>query len=146
MRQLLSAAGRAFLRAFAGALVVYGAGILSAPGLADARLVGVAALLAAFAAGLRAVQAYVPALDLSEVLPGAAGRLANAFALGFLGSLLVTLPGVLDAPDLGAARSLASAALVGAFAAGARGLEGALSAGEGPARSLGLPPPRKEVD
>lgn len=141
MKTLLSAAGRSFLRAFVAALVAYGAGVLSAPGLGDTRLLGVAALLASVAAGVRSLQEYVPALDLVRYLPRPWGGWANAFAHGFLASLVITLPGALDAPDLGAARSFATAALVGAFASGARALEGALTAGEIPARSFGLPSP-----
>ena len=56
MESLLSAAGRAFLRAFVAALVVFAAGILAAPNLNRLVVLGVAALVGAFNAGVRALQ------------------------------------------------------------------------------------------
>lgn len=141
MKELLSAAGRAFLRAFGASVIVYAAGVLAAPNLDRAYALGVAALVASLAAGLRALQAYVPQLTLTHYLGVPFGPWADSFLHGFLGSLLVTWIAILGAPDLSLSRSVAVAAVVGALAAGIRALQGALTAGEAPGRhGLKAPP------
>lgn len=141
MVQLLSAAGRAFLRAFAASLLVLGVGVLAAPDLNRAKLLGVAALLGAVAAGIRALQGYVPSLSVAAYLGHPYGDWADSFLHGFLTSLLVTLPGAFGAPDLHTARALAVGAIVGAFNAGMRALQGVLTVGEHPAPAVGVSPP-----
>lgn len=141
MTALLSAAGRSFLRAFFAALLVFAVGILAAPNLNKMYLLGVAALLGAFAAGIRAVTAYVPKLSLVAYLGHPYGDWGDSFLHAFLASLIVTLPGVLGAPDLHTARALAVAAIVGAFNAGARALQGLFTPGERPAPATGIAPP-----
>lgn len=141
MVSLLSAAGRSFLRAFLAAILVFAPGILSAPNLNQSYLLGVAALLAAIAAGIRAIQAYVPEITLVHYLGHPFGDWADSFLRAFVASLVVTLPGVLGAPDLSTGRSLATAAIIGAFTAGVRALQGIFTAGESPAPGLGLAEP-----
>lgn len=144
MRDLFSAAGRSFLRAFIGSFVVFVSGILAAPDFGAARALSVAALLASLDAGIRAVQAYVPQLSLSYWIEDPFGPWANAFTRAFLSALLVLLLGVLAAPDLNTARALAVAALTGAAAAGVRAVQGAATPGEYPAPQFGVPePPRR---
>jgi hypothetical protein len=46
-----------FVRAFVGSLIVLVPGILAAPDFSTAKALGIAAVIAAFTAGLRAVQA-----------------------------------------------------------------------------------------
>jgi hypothetical protein len=141
MLELLSAAGRSFLRAFLASILVLAPGILAAPNLNKMYLLGVAAILASIAAGIRAIQAYVPEISLVHYLGHPYGDWADSFLRAFLASLVVTLPGVLNAPDLSTGRSLATAAIIGAFTAGIRALQGFFTAGEHPSPGLGLSAP-----
>jgi hypothetical protein len=141
MTPLLSAAGRAFARAFGAALIVYAIGALAAPSLDNIKLIGVAALLGCIAAGLRAVQAYVPQIAFAHYLPAPYGAWVDAFLHGFLASLLVTLPGAFGAPDIGTVKSLAIAALLGALTAGLHAVQSFATPGERPTIGGGLTPP-----
>jgi hypothetical protein len=141
MKQLLSAAGRAFLRAFIAALIVYAAGIAAAPNLNRTYLVAVAALIGAAAAGIRAIQAYLPKLTLSRYLGHPYGDWADSFLQGFAGSLVITLPGAAGAPDFNTLKATVVGAIVGAFNAGVRAVQGALTPGEAPAPAKGIQPP-----
>jgi hypothetical protein len=138
---LLSAAGRAFLRAFVASLLVLGFGILAAPDLSHMYLVGVAALVGAFAAGLRAIQAYVKALALSTYLGHPFGDWAESFLQGFVGSLIVTLPGIAGAPDFHTEKAFIVAAIIGAFNAAVRAIQGFATTGEHPTPGAGVNPP-----
>lgn len=140
MRSWLSAAGRSFLRAFGAALIVLIPGILAAPSLHNATLIAAAALLASVAGGIRAIQAYIPALTVARYL-GPLGVYVDSFLRAFLGSLVILLPGALGAPNLHTGTGLATAALIGAFAAGIRALQGALTSGESPLSQHGLAEP-----
>lgn len=142
MTSLLSAAGRSFLRAFLSALLVFSVGILAAPDINRIYAIGVAALLGSLAAGLRAVTSYIPGLSLVEYLGHPYGDWADSFLHAFVASLIVTLIGVLGAPDLHTARSFAVAGVIGAFNAGVRALQGLATTGELPARRSGVAPPR----
>lgn len=141
MIALLSAAGRAFLRAFIASILVLAPGILSAPNLNRAYLIGVAALVASIASGIRALQAYVPEISLVHYLGHPYGDWADSFLRAFIGSLVITLPGVLGAPDLATGRSLAVGAIIGAFALGIRALQGFVTVGEHPSPGVGLADP-----
>lgn len=141
MHALLSAAGRSFLRAFVASILVFAPGVLSAPNLDQMYLLGVAAVVAAVAAGIRSIQVYIPALTISKYLGAPYGVWADSALRAFLGSLVVTLPGVLNAPDLDTARSLGLAALVGAVTAAVRALQGLLTTGEHPAPASGIASP-----
>jgi hypothetical protein len=141
MRKLLSDAGRSALRAFIGSVLVLAPGILAAPNLNQMYLLGVAALIAAFTAAVRAVQVFVPQLSFASLLPSnyaQYGVYLDSFARAFIGTLVTLLPGVLNAPDLGTAKSLAVAALVGAVTAGVRVVQGLFTKGEQPAPNAGL--------
>lgn len=127
MLELLSEAGRSFLRAFAGSLLVLVPGVLSAPNLDAARGLGVAALIASVTAGIKAVQVFVPRLSFAELVGEKYGSLVDSFARAFLGAFLVLLPGMLNAPNLDEARALAVAAIVGAVTAGVRALQALFS-------------------
>lgn len=141
MNALLSAAGRSFLRAFVAAILVLGTGALAAPDLNRMKLLGVAALLGAFSAGIRALQAYVPSISLVAYLGHPYGDWADSFLRAFLAALIVTLPGVLGAPDLHTARALAVAAILGAVTAGVRALQGFFTTGEHPSPAVGVNDP-----
>jgi hypothetical protein len=139
---LLSAAGRAFLRAFVAALFLYGLGVLTAPTLSNLALLGVAAIASAFVAALRAIQAVWPGLALAAHLGHPFGDWADAFITAFIASLIVTLPGLVHAPDLNTAKSLAVAALMGALTTAVRAVQGLLTQGEFPAEGKGIVEPR----
>lgn len=139
MRELLSAAGRAFLRAFGAAIITLSFGILAAPNLNASYGLGVAALFAAFAAGLRALQAYVPSLSVEAHVPY--GAFIDAFLQGFVGSVVVTLPGILDSPDLHLSKSIVVGVVTGAITAGLRAVQGLLTRGEHPSPTVGVETP-----
>lgn len=145
MHTLLSNAGRAFLRVFVAALIVYAYGVLAAPTLHDALMVGFAALLGAVAAGIRALQTYVPQLTVARYIGAPYGDILDSFLQGLLGALVVSIPNALGAPDLHTARMLFVAAIIGALTAGLRAVQGFLTKGQRPAPAAGLaePPPQK---
>lgn len=138
MKSLLSQVGREFLKAFAASAVVLLPGVLSAPDLNQSYALGVAALFASAAAGVKAVQVFVPQLSFASLLRQPLAAWVDAFARGALGAFLVSAIGVLNAPDLATMKSLSVAATVGALVAGARALEGLFTAGESPAPNRGF--------
>lgn len=141
MKSVLAAAGRTFLKAFGASLVILAPGVLAAPDLNQAYALGVAALFASVAAGVRAIQVFVPQLSVVGLLPAnlvVLGAWVDAFIRGFLGAFLVSVVGVLNAPDLATGKALVVAALVGALTAAFRALEGLLTEGEAPNRNAGL--------
>lgn len=131
-KDLLSSAGRAFIGAFAVSVVTLSTGILSAPNLNEAYALGVAALFASLAAGVKVLQEFVPALRFGSYIAQPFGAYLDAFLQAALGAFLVLLVGVLNAPDLATAKSLLTAAIVGALMAGFRALQGLLTPGETP--------------
>lgn len=137
-KDLLSAAGRAFIGAFAVSALALSTGILAAPNLSQAYALGVAALFASVAAGVKALQQFVPQLSFGNYLAQPLGAYLDAFLQAGLGAFLVSLVGVLNAPDLATAKSLALGALVGALMAGFRALQGLVTPGEQPAPSKGF--------
>lgn len=141
MKESMSAAGRGYLRTFVATLIVFGIGISSAPELDHTYLYGVAALVAVIAAGARFLQAYLSWATLVRWLGEPYGDYADSFVQGFLGSIVVTLTGWQQAPDLNTSRAFIVAALVGAFNAAARAVQGALTTGEYPGPAVGLKKP-----
>lgn len=133
---ILSSAGRSFLRAFVGALIPLSIGILAAPNLDQAYALGVAALIASFTAGINTLQEFVPQVTFGALF-GPYGKIADSFTRAFLGSLIVLLPGVLNAPDLSTAKGLGTAAIIGAFTAGIRAIQGFLTKGDVPSPASG---------
>lgn len=131
-KELLSSAGRAFIGAFVASAIALSTGILAAPNLNEAYALGVAALFASIAAGVKVLQEFVPALRFGSYVPQPYGAWLDAFLQAALGAFLVLLVGVLNAPDLATAKSLLSAAVVGALMAGFRALQGLLTPGERP--------------
>jgi hypothetical protein len=138
MKALLEQAGREFLKAFGVSVVVLAPGVLQAPNLDQSFLLGVAALFASFSAGLKVLQGFVPRLSVSEFVKQPYAAWSDAFLRGGLAALFVSLVGILDSPDLSNWKAAATAALVGAVAAGFRALEGALTKGETPFVDAGL--------
>lgn len=131
-KELLSSAGRAFIGAFAVSAVALSTGVLAAPNLDQAFALGVAALFASVAAGVKVLQEFVPALRFGSYIPQPFGAYLDAFLQAAVGAFLVSVVGVLNAPDLATAKSLLTAAVVGALMAGFRALQGLLTPGEQP--------------
>lgn len=138
MTGLLSNAGRSFLRAFVGSLLVLLPGVLAAPNLSEMQGLGVAALISSVAAAIKAIQVFIPQLSFESLVPGFVGTVLDSFARAFLGTLAILLPGVLESPDLATAKGLATAAIVGAVTAGVRALQGFFTASEEPGDNAGF--------
>lgn len=138
MKNVLAQAGREFLRAFGAALIILAPGVLAAPNLDQMFLLGVAALASAVAAGLKAVQAFVPQLSFAGLVRQPIAAWLDAFVRAALGAFLVFVVGMLSAPELVWDKAAVVAALVGALSAGFRALEGLLTKGEDPAPQSGL--------
>lgn len=138
MRNLLEKAGLSFLRAFGASVIVLAVGVSAAPNLNEAYALGVAALIASFAAGLKAVQVLVPSLTFAEFIPQPYAAWVDSFARAFVGALLVGGLGVLNAPDFETAKALAVAAIVGAVTAGLRAIQGFVSREEAPLQGKGV--------
>ena len=138
MKNVLAQAGREFLRAFGAALIILAPGVLAAPNLNQMFLLGVAALASAIAAGLKAVQAFVPQLSFAGLVRQPIAAWLDAFVRAFIGAFLVFVIGMLSAPELVWDKAAVIAALVGALSAGFRALEGLLTSGESPNPDRGL--------
>lgn len=138
MKNVLAQAGREFLRALGASLIILAPGVLAAPNLNEMYLLGVAALAASVASGLKAIQAFVPALSFSGLVQQPIAAWLDAFTRAFLAALLVFAIGVLSAPELAVSKAAVVAALVAALSAGLRALEGLLTNGEAPRPERGL--------
>ena len=143
MGVLLEKAGASFLRAFLGSLIVLAPGILAAPNLNRGVAIGMAGVMAAIAAGLKAIQVYVPTISVVGYIHNDAAKPAGAIADSFLraaiAAFLTGIIGILNMPDLHAWRSIGLGLIVGAVTAGVKAAEGAMTKGEWPLRSQGLP-------
>jgi len=131
-KELLSSAGRAFLAAFAVSTLALSTGILAAPNLNEAFALGVAALFASVAAGVKVLQEFVPQLRFGSYVRQPFGAYLDAFVQAGLGAFLISFVGVLSAPDLTTAKSLATGAVVGALMTGFRAVQGLVTPGELP--------------
>lgn len=128
-------------RSMLAALLVVAIGISASPNFDGAVALGLAGLISIVAAGLTAVQAYVPFLSLQSYIPGIAGKMADAFVRAGLGAFLVSVLGWLAMPDLSTWKSLLIASIVGGINAGLRAIQGAADPNEGPFRGVGIPAP-----
>lgn len=143
MKKLLQEAGREFLKAFGASLVILMPGVLAATNLDQAYALGVSALVASVAAGVKAVQVFVPSLTFVSLFPDnlvVVAAWVDAFVRAFVGTFLVTFLSFLNSPDYSAWKAVLVGALVGAAAAGFRALEGLLTKGEFPAPDAGVGP------
>ena len=147
MHTLLSAVGRAFLRVFVSTLITLGPGILSAPSLDSAVLLGVAALMSSVGAGVRAIQQFVPLLSFSKYVGPVYGKYLDAAAQAFIGYLVVAIPNWLHYPTQGNWHLLVAAAVASVITALTRAVQALGTFGEspGPTTGLAVPPgPPKE--
>lgn len=136
-KNLFSSAGRAFIGAFAVSVLALSTGILAAPNLNEAYALGVAALFASVAAGVKVLQEFVPQLRFGSYIAQPYGAYLDAFVQAGLGAFLVSFVGVLSAPDLATAKSLVTGAVVGALMAGFRALQGLVTKNESPLPNSG---------
>lgn len=127
MVTVLENAGRAFLKVFGPAILVVAIGIAQQPDLDRAVAVGIAGLMAAIAAGLTAMQTYLPQITVRFWVGDPVGRYLDAFLHGFLGALLVSIIGVLNEPVLSGWGSIVVSIIVGAITAGLQAVEELIS-------------------
>ncbi len=142
MLHLLSEAGRSFLRAFVGSLIVLLPGILAAPDFSGATALGLAALIASLAAGLKAIQVFVPQLSFRTLLNGTAAApyyaIVDSFARAFIAALIVSLVGLLAMPTEEWTKAAVIALVTGAITAGIRAIQGFFTPGDHPAPQSGF--------
>ena len=139
MTGLLSNAGRSFLRAFAGTLLVFIPGVLAAPNLGATRGLALAATVASLAAGLKAIQVFIPSLSFASLVGNSFfSSLLDSFARAFLGSFTTLMIGLLGAPEFSASKSAIVAALVAAVTTGIRGVQGLATSSEEPSAGSGF--------
>lgn len=138
MQKLLYAAGTSFLRAFGVTFLSFAAGILGATNLGAARALSIAALAASVAAGLRAVQVFVPGISFKALLPLPYAAYVDAFVRTFVATFTVTVAGWLAAPNWGAGKAVLYGALTGAAVAAVRAVQGLVTPGETPVPTNGL--------
>jgi len=144
MLRLLSEMGRSFLRAFIGALIVLLPSILAAPDLNGAVALGIAALIASLAAGLKAIQVFVPALSFKTIMTGSLApyyTIVDSFVRAFIAALITAVVGLLAMPTESWNKALVIAAVTGAITAGIRAIQGMLTQGDYPAPSAGITVP-----
>lgn len=120
MKLSLEKLALAFLKPFASALLVALVGIGVQPTLRGTVALYLGALVAAAAAGLAALQVYVPNLTFRRWIKDPYGQLLDTFSHGFFPALLISAVGFLHGQDLSAWKAAGSAALIGAFSAGLR--------------------------
>jgi hypothetical protein len=139
MRHLLANAGRSFVRAFGAQFLVSVFGILAAPDVSTAIALSLAALVACLAAGLRALQEFVPMLTTGSLIHNPLyAALVDSFLRASLSSLVVFVTGWLLAPNLDFSKGVIIGIVTGALAAGFRALESALTHGDQPAPNAGF--------
>ena len=147
MRVLLSAAGRAFVRAFAVTFLALAGGIWVAPNLNEAYALAGAASIAAVVAGLRALLVFVPGFSAALAAKlgyGGAGVVVTVITT-FVGGLLAVGIDVLSAPDLGGAKLALFAGLIAVGDGIVRAVQAWLTPGEGPTAGFGVPVPAQPI-
>lgn len=132
MQKFLFAVWTSFGRAFAITFLSFAVGILGATNQSAAVALSIAALAASVAAGLRAVQVFIPLLSFASLIAQPWAAYADAFSRQFLGAFVVAVTGWLAAPQWGAWHAALLGALTGAAVAGVRAIQGLASPGEIP--------------
>jgi hypothetical protein len=138
MDHVLGEAGRAFIKVFVSGIIIVAVGVSSQATLHDAVAVGIAGVMAAFGAGLAALQVFVPRLSVRTYIAGLAGAAIDSFLHAFLGSFIVAVAGIFAEPSYSTWRALIIAALVGAVNAGLRAVQGLTTLGEKPDPTSGV--------
>lgn len=140
MTIVLERAGASFLRAFGIALLFLIPGILNAPDEQTAIALAVAALAASIAAGIKALQTFVPQLSFASFVAQPVAALLDSFIRMFIAVFLTFWQGWFAAPDWATWKSAALAAVIAATTAGVRAVQGLLTSGEWPAPGRGFGP------
>lgn len=138
MTKVLERAGASFLRVFGTSVLFFAPGILNAPDKGTAISLGVAAFAGSVAAGLRAVQEFVPQISWKSLVAGTPGALLDSFTRAFVGVFIAAETAWLTGLDLSGWKSAGIAAVVAAATAGVRAIQGLLTGGESPAPGAGL--------
>jgi hypothetical protein len=134
MSVLLGAAGRAFLRAFGASLLILLPGILAAPNFEQVGGLAVAAIIASLAAGIRALQAFVPQLTIG----GKYGPILEEGLRTLIAGFFVLALGALAAPNLTEGKAILVGGLAGIVAAAIRAIQGLLAPAETPQPDKGV--------
>jgi hypothetical protein len=147
MNVLLSNAGRAFLKVFLAALLTVAIGVSSQPNLNGAIAVGIAGVMAALAAGLGALQSFLPQFTVAAYLAAPWGPIVDTFIRAALGAFITAIIGLLAEPSLSTWHAAIIGVIVGAISAGLRAVQGALTPGEKPSVDGGIhvPPDRAKA-
>ena len=145
MKDVLAAAGRRFIHVELAAIIVFAIGIVNAADESTRAALYAGLIVATVAALIAALKQVAPVLSWSALLPADASpwektvaAWADAFTQAFIGSFVATITGWLAAPDLSTWHTILVGALIGAFTAAMRALEGLLTNGELPAPRLGF--------
>lgn len=149
MRVILSAMGRAFLRDGIVALLIFGAGIWTAPNLDQRYAIAAAASYAALAAGFRALRVFVPQLSaaLASALhvPLAYSEVVLTGLTSVISGFIVGSIGFFEAPDFAEGKAAFIAALIGIGTALSRLIQAFLTPGEPSPTASGIPTPPQPV-
>jgi hypothetical protein len=138
MTLIFEKAGAAFLRAFVVGFLFFSVGILNAPNVSAAEALAISAFAASIAAGLKAVQVFVPQFSWGSLIPVPWSAYADSFTRAFVGTFIVAVSSWLVAIDLSTWKSVLLAAVIGAATAGVRALQGFATAGESPSPGTGF--------
>jgi hypothetical protein len=145
MDTLLANAGKAFLKAALASFLVVVYGLASQPTIHGALAIGIAALMAAVAAGLAAIQTFIPQLTFAPYLPAPWGSILDSFIRAALGAFVVSLIGILQEPSMSGWHAAFIAAVIGAINAGLQAIQGTLTLDYYPAPRYGITLPPKPL-
>jgi hypothetical protein len=144
MRVILSAMGRAFLRDGLIALLIFGAGIWSAPNLNQRYAIAAAASYAALAAGFRAIRVFVPQLSVAIEsklhLPMAYAEVVLTGISSVISAFIVGSIGFFEAPNTSEGKAAFIAAMMGLGTALSRLIQAWLTPGEPGPVGINTPP------
>lgn len=138
MRDVLSKAGRAALRAILPALFVLATGLLAAKDLDGVKAQATVGIIAVAAAAIGALQAFVPFLSFRAYTAETYAKYLDAFTQAFVGTLFSLGLGLLAAPDQGFSRAALTGLLVGALTAAVRAVQALFTPGETPVAGTGI--------
>jgi hypothetical protein len=136
--KVLFAAMTSFLRVFVSSFLVFVTGILSAPNQNAAISLSIAALTASLAAGLRALQVFVPQISFKSLVGQPLAAWLDAFTIGSITAFITAITGWLAENDFTAWKSIVIGIVVGALSSGARAVQGLVTPGDWPAPAKGL--------
>jgi len=136
--KLLFAALTAFARVFLSSFIVFVSGILSAPNVDTAVALSISALTASLAAGIRALQVFVPQISFKSLVAQPLAAWLDAFVLGFLTAFITAITGWLLENDFSTWKSALIGIVVGALSTGVRAVQGLATPGDWPAPAKGL--------